>query len=73
MQVDDANEKVVLTAFMSGLQLTRFLFSLSKSLPSNMAELMLWAQKHMNVKDVMTARRDQGNELRDLSKRKREE
>lgn len=38
-----------------------------------MAKLMLHAQKHMNAKDEMTGRRDQGNELRKLSKRKRDE
>lgn len=38
-----------------------------------MAKLMLRAQKHMNAKDAMTGRRDQGNELRKLSKRKRDE
>lgn len=38
MQVDDA--EVVLTAFMGGLFPTKFLFSLSKSPQSNMAELM---------------------------------
>lgn len=55
LQVDDANEKVMLTAFMGGLLLTKFLFSLSRSPPSNMAELMLRAQKHMNAEDEMAA------------------
>lgn len=73
MQVDDADEKVVLTAFMGGLLPTRFLFSLSKSPLSNMAELILQAQKHMNAKDAMTVRRDHRNELWELSKRKRDE
>lgn len=73
MQVDEADEKVVLTAFMGGLLPTKFLFSLSKSPLNNMVELMLRAQKHMNAEDAMVARRDQGNELRKLSKKKREE
>lgn len=58
---------------MSGLLPTKFLFSLSKSPLSSMTELMLRAQKHMNAEDAMTARRDQGNEFREQSKRKRDE
>lgn len=58
MQVDDADKKVVLNAFMGGLLPMKFLFSLSKSSLSSMAELMLWAQNHMNVEDVMAARKD---------------
>lgn len=71
MQVDDADEKVVLTAFMGGLLPTKFTFTLSKSPPNNMAELMLWAQKHMNIEDAMAARKNQGNEIRELPKRKK--
>lgn len=73
MQIDDADDKVVLTTFMSGLLPTKFLFSLFKSPLSNMAELMLRAQKHMNAEDAMATRRDQENELRELSKRKKDE
>lgn len=43
MQVDNADEKVVLIAFMGGLLPTKLLFSLSKSPRSNMVELMLGA------------------------------
>lgn len=43
MQVDDADEKVVLTTFMGALLPTKFLFSISKSLPGSMAELRLKA------------------------------
>lgn len=69
MQVNDADEKVVLIAFMGELLPTKFLFSLSKSPPSNMAELMLPVQKHMNAEDAMAARRDQGNEFHESAKR----
>lgn len=56
--MDDVNEKVVLMTFMGGLSPTKFLFSLSKSPQSNMDELILRAQKHMNVEDTMAARWD---------------
>lgn len=58
MQVEDADEKVVLITFIGELLPTKFLFSLSKSPPSNMTKLMLQAQKHMNAEDAMAARRD---------------
>lgn len=73
MQVDDVDEKLVLTTFMGGLLPTKFIFSFFKSPPSNMAKLMLQTQKYMNVENAMAARRDQGNKLRELSKRKRDE
>lgn len=58
MQVDDADEKVVLTVFMGRLLPTKFLCSLLKSPPSSMTELMVRAQKHMNTEDAMAVRRD---------------
>lgn len=41
MQVDDADKKVMLIVFMGWLLPIKFMFSLSKSPPSNMVELML--------------------------------
>lgn len=54
---------VVLTAFMGGLLPSRFMFSLSKALLEDMAKLMIWAQKYMNIEDTQRGR-DSG----DLSK-----
>lgn len=72
MQVDVANKKVVLIAFMGKLFPTKFLFFFSKSLSSNIVELMFQAQKHMTLEDVMVARRDQENEHQERLKRKRD-
>lgn len=71
--MDDADKKVVLTAFMGGLLPTKFLFSISKSPPSNITKLMLRAQKQMNAEDTTVIRRDQGVEPREQKKRKRNE
>ena len=44
--VDEADDKVVVTAFISGLQSGDFLFSVYKDLPTSMAEMMYEAQRY---------------------------
>ncbi|XP_059663902.1 uncharacterized protein LOC132309628 [Cornus florida] len=63
LQVDEVDDKVAFTAFMGGLQSSKFLFSLSKDPPNSMAELFIKAQKHMNAKDAMNSRK--GKEVDD--------
>uniref|UniRef100_A0A2N9H5K9 Uncharacterized protein n=1 Tax=Fagus sylvatica TaxID=28930 RepID=A0A2N9H5K9_FAGSY len=48
--------KVVLTAFISGLQAGDFLFSVYKDPPSTMTEMMYEAQRHMNGEEALLAR-----------------
>lgn len=67
LQVDDTNDKVILTTLMGGLQPSRFMFSLSKSPPNTLEELMVKAEKHINAEEAMFARRGGG----ELEKRKR--
>ncbi|XP_059650655.1 uncharacterized protein LOC132296472 [Cornus florida] len=55
LQVEEADDKVALAAFMGGLQTSRFLFSLSEEPPTNMAELLVRAKRHMNAEDAMIA------------------
>ncbi|XP_059663887.1 uncharacterized protein LOC132309612 [Cornus florida] len=57
LQVEEADDNVALAAFMGGLQTSRFLFSLSEEPPTNMAELLVRAKKHMNDEDAMMARK----------------
>uniref|UniRef100_A0A2N9GAI6 Uncharacterized protein n=1 Tax=Fagus sylvatica TaxID=28930 RepID=A0A2N9GAI6_FAGSY len=54
--VDGADDKVVLTAFISGLQPGDFLFSVYKDPPSTMTEMMYEAQRHMNGEEALLAR-----------------
>uniref|UniRef100_A0A2N9GVB7 Reverse transcriptase domain-containing protein n=1 Tax=Fagus sylvatica TaxID=28930 RepID=A0A2N9GVB7_FAGSY len=54
--VDGADDKVVLTAFISGLQAGDFLFSVYKDPPSTMTEMMYEAQRHMNGEEALLAR-----------------
>ena len=46
--VDRADDKVVLTAFISSLQSGDFLFSVYKDPPSTMTEMIYEAQRYMN-------------------------
>ncbi|XP_059638638.1 uncharacterized protein LOC132280897 [Cornus florida] len=62
LQVEEVDDKVALTAFMGGLQTSKFLFSLSKEAPTSMIELMVRARKHMNADDAMNARKNKDGE-----------
>uniref|UniRef100_A0A2N9G172 Integrase catalytic domain-containing protein n=1 Tax=Fagus sylvatica TaxID=28930 RepID=A0A2N9G172_FAGSY len=54
--VDEADDKVVLIAFIFGLQSGDFLFSVYKDPPASMAEMMYEAQRHMNGKEALQVR-----------------
>ncbi|XP_059639659.1 uncharacterized protein LOC132282045 [Cornus florida] len=62
LQVEEVDDKVALTAFMGGLQTSKFLFSLLKEAPTSMTELMVRAWKHMNADDAMNARKNKDGE-----------
>ena len=54
LEVDEANDKVQLTTFKSGLKSREFVVSLAKN-PSNMiAEMLLKAQKYISIEDALT-------------------
>ena len=56
LQVDKAEDLVLLTAFQAGLRSEDFLFSITKNLPATMADLLFKAQKYMNVEDVLASK-----------------
>ena len=58
MEVDDVDDKIAVTAFMSGVRMHKFMLFLAKEPPKTMANLMVCAQKHMNAEDTMNARRE---------------
>ena len=53
MEADEADDKVQLTAFKAGLKSKEFVVSLAKNPPRMMSEMLLKAQKYMNVKDAL--------------------
>ena len=58
LEIDEADDKVKLTTFKSGLKFREFVVSLAKNPPKTMAEMLLKAQKYMNVEDALAAIRD---------------
>ena len=53
--MEEADDKVQLTAFKVGLKSREFMVSLMKNPPRTMVEMLLKAQKYMNVEDALVA------------------
>ena len=53
--IDEANDKVLVTAFTNGLQSREFLFSIYKNDPKKMADMLYKATKYMSMEDTMIA------------------
>ena len=58
LEVDKTDDKVQLTTFKVGLKSREFVVSLTKNPPRTMAEMLLKAQKYMNVEDALAAIQD---------------
>ena len=55
LSIDEANDKILMAAFMIGLRKGKFLFSLYKNVPKNMSDALYRATKYMNTKDTLLA------------------
>ena len=55
MEVNEADNKVQLTAFKADLKSREFMVSLAKNPPKMRAEMLLKAQKYMNAEDTLAA------------------
>ena len=53
--IDEANNKILVTAFTNGLQFGEFLFSIYKNDLNMMANTLYKAMKYMNTEDAMIA------------------
>ena len=58
LEVDEADDKVQLTTFKTGLKSREPVASLAKNPPKTMAEMLLKAQKYMNAEDALAAIKD---------------
>ena len=56
--MDEADDKVQLTTFKTGLRFRDLVASLTKNPPKTMAEMLLKAQKYMNAENAVAAIRD---------------
>ncbi|XP_065618063.1 uncharacterized protein LOC136062658 [Quercus suber] len=53
LSIDEADDKILVVAFMNELQKGKFLFSLYKNDPKTMSEVLYKATKYMNADDVL--------------------
>lgn len=56
--IDEVDDKVLVIAFINGLQPEEFLFSIYKTDPKTMAEMLYKGMKYMNVEDTIIVRGD---------------
>ena len=65
LQVDEVEDRVILTTFRARLLLGDFFFSISKSPPKTVTKLLHKAQKCMNVEDAVLAKEMKGKRKKD--------
>ena len=53
--IDEADEKILVAAFMNGLWKGKFLFSLYKNDPKTMSNVLYRATKYINIEDALLA------------------
>ena len=56
LSTDEADDKILVTAFTNGLRKGKFLFSLYKNDPKTMSNVLYKATKYMNAKDALLTR-----------------
>ena len=55
LSIDEADDKILIAAFTSGLRKGKFLFSLYKNDPKTMTDVLYRATKCMNAEDALLA------------------
>ena len=55
LSIGEADDKILVVAFINGLQKGKFLFSLYKNDPKTMSDVLYRATKYMNVEDALLA------------------
>ena len=55
LSIDEADDKILVTAFTNGLRKGKFLFSLYKNDTKTMSDVLYRATKYMNVEDALLA------------------
>ena len=58
LSIDEANDKILIAAFMNGLRNSKFLFSLYKYDPKTMIDVLYRVTKYMNAEDVLLAHKE---------------
>ena len=65
LQVDEVKDQVILITFQARLLPGDFFFSITKSPPKTVAELLRKAQKYINAEDAVLAKEMKGKRKRD--------
>ena len=58
LSIDEADDKILATAFTNRLWKVKFLFSLYKNDPKTMSDVLYRATKYMNAEDALLAREE---------------
>ena len=58
LSIDEADDKILVVAFINGLRKGKLLFSLYKNDSKTMSEVLYRATKYMNTEDVLSAREE---------------
>ena len=58
LSIDEADDKILVVAFINGLRKGKLLFSLYKNDSKTMSEVLYRATKYMNIEDVLSAREE---------------
>ncbi|XP_065630669.1 uncharacterized protein LOC136068006 [Quercus suber] len=58
LSIDEADDKILVAAFINGLRKGKFLFSLYKNDPKTMSKVLYMATKYMDVEDTLQAREE---------------
>ena len=56
LEIDEANDQVIIMTFQAGLNNPNLVFSLGKMPPTSMTDLLFKAQKYMKGEDAFTAK-----------------
>ena len=56
LEIDEASDQVKMTMFQAGLNNPNLIFSLGKTPPTSMTDLLFKAQKYMNGEDAFTVK-----------------
>ncbi|XP_075663048.1 uncharacterized protein LOC142632553 [Castanea sativa] len=67
LEIDEANDQVIMTTFQVGLNNPDLLFSLGKTPPASMTNLLFKVQKYMNGEDALTAKELTGKQKKEES------
>ena len=56
LEIDEADDQVIMTTFQTGLNNPDLIFSLGKTSPTSMTDLLFNTQKYMNGEDTLTVK-----------------